>query len=124
MKSTKSGWCALASAALLVAPAAAHHTFNVKYDGAKTVSVSGVITSMSYGNPHIEFTVDGGGKSWVIETEGPAKVQAKGLPNSVLKEGAKATVTGWPARDGSAQMGLKSITIKGGPSVTVRGTAR
>lgn len=115
-----------ALAALSLAPVAvhAHHTFVVKYNGGKTVSVSGVITSVSYGNPHIEFTVDGGGRSWVVETEGPAKVQAKGLSQSALKEGAKVTITGWPARDGTAQMGLRSISIVGGPSVTIRGSAR
>jgi hypothetical protein len=111
---------------LCLAPQAAfaHHTFVVKYDGSKTVRVAGVVGSVSYGNPHIEFTVESGGKSWTIETESPAAAKAKGLSQSALKEGAKVTVTGWPARDGSAQMGLSSISISGGPTLSLRGTAR
>ena len=100
--------------------ASAHHTFVVKYDGSKTVRVSGVITSVDYGNPHITFTIGG----WTVETESPAAASAKGLTKDVLKEGAKATVSGWPARDGSHEMGASTISITGGPSVTTRGTAR
>lgn len=107
-------------APLLVLPAMAHHTFVVKYDGSKTVRVSGVITSMSYGNPHITFTVGG----WTVETESPAALSAKGLTKNVLIEGAKVTVSGWPARDGSSKLGASSISISGGPSATTRGTAR
>ena len=98
----------------------AHHTFTVKYDPSKTVRVSGVVSSVSYNNPHITFTVGG----WTVETESPAAATAKGLGKDVLKEGAKATVTGWPARDGSHEMGASSVSISGGPSVTTRGSAR
>lgn len=98
----------------------AHHTFTVKYDASKTVRVSGVIGPVSYSNPHTTFTVGG----WSVETESPAALSAKGLTKNVLKEGAKVTVSGWPARDGSAQMGASSISIAGGPSATTRGSAR
>jgi Family of unknown function (DUF6152) len=104
--------------------ACAHHTFVVKYDGSKTVRVAGVITSVEYSNPHMSFTVDSGGKSWTVETESPAAAKAKGLSQSLLKTGAKVTVTGWPARDGSANMGLNSISFAGGATLSLRGTAR
>lgn len=101
-------------------PAAAHHTFTVKYDGSKTVHISGVIGSVDYANPHVKFSVGG----WMVETESPAALTAKGLSKTTLKDGAKATVSGWPARDGSSQMGANSISISGGPSATTRGSAR
>lgn len=102
----------------------AHHTFVTKYDGTKLVTVSGVVTSVSYSNPHISFDVQAGGTTWTIETESLSVAQSNGLSQTVLKEGAKVTVTGWKARDGSAAMGLKSISVSGGPSVTMRRTAR
>jgi len=105
-------------------PAEAHHTFAIKYDGAKTVTVSGVVTSVSFTNPHIHFEVQAGGASWTVETESISAAKGKGLTASVLKEGAKVTVSGWRARNGSAAIGLRSITISGGPSITMRRTAR
>lgn len=108
------------AACLLVCPAAAHHTFVTKYDASKIVGVSGAIDEVSYSNPHVFFSVSG----WRIETEGPAAVAGKGLTRERLKEGAKVTVRGWKARDGSAAMGLHSITFAGGPSLTIRGSAR
>lgn len=108
------------AASALAGPAIAHHTFVTKYDGSKIVSVSGVIDSVSYSNPHIFFSVSG----WSIETEGPAAAGAKGLTRERLKEGAKVTVRGWKARDGSSALGLHSITFSGGQSFTIRGSAR
>lgn len=120
-----------AFAIALLAPlgiANAHHTFVTKYDGAKPVTISGVVTSVSYANPHIFFQVSAPGKSggettWTIETEGVLAARGKGLTEAVLKEGAKASVTGWLARDGGAELGLKSITV-GGKTVQMRNTAR
>jgi hypothetical protein len=108
----------------LALPAQAHHTFVTKYDPAKLITVSGVVTSVSFTNPHISFEVQSAGASWTVETESISAAQGKGLTQKMLKEGAKVTVTGWRARNGSAAMGLSSITISGGPSVTMRRTAR
>jgi hypothetical protein len=98
----------------------AHHTFVTKYDNAKLVSISGTVGSVSWSNPHIFFSVGG----WKIETEGIAVATARGLTQARLKEGAKVTVRGWKARDGSVAMGLKTISFQGGPSITMRGSAR
>jgi hypothetical protein len=104
--------------------APAHHTFVVKYDPAKLVTISGTITSVSYANPHIRFDVSTGSTTWTVETESISVAKARGITPAVLKEGAKVTVTGWRARDGSAEMGLNRISIAGGPSATLRRTAR
>jgi hypothetical protein len=112
--------CAPASLLSIIAPALAHHTFVTKYDSSKLVTISGTVDSVSYSNPHIFFSVGG----WSIETEGVAAASGKGLTRERLKESAKVTVRGWKARDGSSAMGLHSITFSGGPTVTVRGSAR
>jgi hypothetical protein len=110
----------IAVLALVEGPAAAHHTFVTKYDGSKLVTVSGTVGSVSYSNPHIFFTVAG----WSVETEGVAVATKRGLTRERLKEGVKVTVLGWKARDGSAALGLNSITFVGGPTIGMRGTAR
>jgi hypothetical protein len=106
--------------ALFVMPAAAHHTFVTKYDSAKLVTITGQVTSVSFSNPHIYFEVAG----WEVETESISVANAKGLTKERLKSGANVKVSGWKARDGSQALGLHSISFAGGPSITMRGTAR
>jgi hypothetical protein len=105
--------------ALAASAALAHHTFVNKYDSSKPVSASGTVTSVSWGNPHIYFTVGG----WTVETEGISVLTSRGITREKL-DGAKVTVRGWKARDGSSTMGMRSISIHGGPSATTRGSTR
>ena len=124
----------LASAALTLgalAPVAtvhAHHTFVTKYDGAKLITISGVISSVSYSNPHIFFQVSATAKSgnqvtWTVETEGILAARGKGLTEALLKDGAKVSVSGWVGRDGGADLGPKSIPL-GGKPIQMRTPAR
>ena len=116
------GLCA--ALALSALPALAHHTFVQKYDNAKVVKFSGTVASVSYQNPHIFFDVETGKGTWTVETEGIAAAKGRGLTANLLKTGAKVTVSGWPARDGTGALGLKTVTFAGGPSITMRSTAR
>ncbi len=102
----------------------AHHSYVSKYDSAKVIKLSGVVTSVSFTNPHIFFAVDVGGTTWTVETESITVARANGLSESVLKEGAKVTVSGWPSREKAAEMGLNTISFSGGPTITMRRTAR
>lgn len=108
----------------LAAPAGAHHTFVTKYDNGKLIEIAGTVSSVSFTNPHIFFSVDAGATTWTVETESISVANAKGLKVSLLKAGAKVTVRGWRARNGSTAVGLKSITFAGGPTITMRGSAR
>lgn len=102
----------------------AHHTYVKKYDSAKKLTLSGTVENVRFSNPHIFFTLETAKGSWTIETESIAVAKAKGLTTTHLKSGAKATVTGWAARGGGAELGLATISFPGGPSVSMRGTAR
>ncbi len=111
------------SIVMLTAAAHAHHSFAPKYDPAKSVRVSGIAGNVHLQNPHSYFEISSGGKTWTVETEGVAAAKAAGLTNDNLKDGAKVTVTGWAARNGSASLGLHTITI-GGKTLTLRRSAR
>lgn len=115
-------------AAVLVAaiiPAAfAHHSYVTKYDSAKLTKLSGTVGSVSYTNPHIFFQFEAGGATWTVETESISVARANGLTEAVLKGGAKATLTGWPSREKSAEIGLSTIAFDGRPPITMRKTAR
>ncbi|MGD9669669.1 MAG: DUF6152 family protein [Hyphomicrobiaceae bacterium] len=113
----------------LQGPVKAHHTFVTRYDSSKLVTVSGTITSVSFTNPHIFFDLSGKAKSggevtWRIETEGILAARAKGLTEQVLKAGASVTVTGWLGRESAAEIGLKSISLQGGRTISMRKSAR
>ncbi len=105
-------------------PAAAHHTFVTKYDNSKKTKLSGTITSVSYQNPHIFFTLEAAGASWTVETESISVAQSNGLTAAKLVEGAQVTITGWPSREKSAEIGLASISFAKGGTITMRKTAR
>ena len=90
----------------------------------KKTKLSGTITSVRYQNPHIFFTLDAGGASWTVETEGISVAQANGLTAAKLVEGAQVTITGWPSREKSAEIGLASIAFSKGGTITMRKTAR
>ena len=106
-----------------VYPAAAHHTYVTKYDSSKKLTFTGTISNVHYQNPHIFFDLNAGGKTWTIETESLPVAKSSGLTEQILIDGAKATVSGWPARDGTAGLGLNTIQL-GGKSLTMRRTAR
>ena len=112
---------------LLLEPsmARAHHSYVGTYDANKVIKLKGVISAVRFANPHIFITVDVPGKgTWQVETESVAKITAKGLAQSQIETGARVTVEGWPARDGSPALGLKSITLANGKTISIRSTAR
>jgi len=103
----------------------AHHSFVGNYDSAKLITLKGTLTKVRYGNPHIFFSVDVPGKGiWRVEAESISKSKAKGLTKEYLKRGTPVTVTGWPAKNGGPALGLQSITVPGGKTIKIRGTAR
>lgn len=112
-----------ATVMILASAAHAHHSFAPKYDPAKSVRVSGIAGNVHLQNPHSYFEVSSSGKTWTVETEGVAAAKAAGLTNENLKDGAKVSVTGWAARNGSAALGLHTITV-GGKTLTLRRSAR
>jgi Family of unknown function (DUF6152) len=106
-----------------IAPAAAHHTYVSKYDSSKKMTLSGTVSAVHFQNPHIFFDLTANGKTWKIETESLSVAKSSGLTEQLLAEGAKATVSGWPARSGTAELGLATIQV-GGKFLTLRRTAR
>lgn len=115
-----------AAAVLILAGASAaqaHHSFVTRYDAAKSVNLAGTVGAVHLQNPHSTFELNAAGKSWTVETEGVTAAKSRGLDASILTTGSAVTVTGWPARDGSAALGLHTITI-GGKTLTLRRSAR
>lgn len=130
MRSYLSFCVALFGAALVAATSAsAHHSYVPKYNPAKRIQLKGVISSVSYTNPHIFFTVDvplksGGTVSWTIETESISLSRKKGLTRAKMPIGGRVTVTGWQSRSGGPAMGLATYRLRRGRTITIRRTPR
>ena len=108
---------------LLVAEAAgAHHSFAVFFDtDAKLVVVTGVVRDFQFRNPHgvITLAVPKGKEqiTWRAETNSPSILRRRGWATDSLHVGDQVTLEGWPARDGSRYMRLKSAHYADGRAV-------
>jgi hypothetical protein len=95
------GGCA---AALLSAPALAHHS-GTMFDDTKTVTIEGVVKEFQYTNPHSWLLVDVTGAdgkvtTWGFEAEGPTTLMMMQVRRSDLAPGTKVTISGHPMKDG------------------------
>ena len=96
--------------------AGAHHSYSASYDLSRPVQIQGVIQELRYANPHVEFVVavpgaDGSTVPWLVSTAGVSHAQGLGLTPEFLAAGQPVTVVGWPAWDGSLEVGASTITV-------------
>ena len=113
------GACALLCAANV---AVAHHSFAVFFDtDSKLVKVTGVVREFRFSNPHgiVALDVKQGGKMviWRAETNSPSILRRRGWNQQSIHVGETITVEGWPARDGSNYMRLRSATRANGEPI-------
>ena len=121
---------ALAAIGLLVAvlPLWAHHAIQAQFDFNKPIMVTGVLTKVTWVNPHAYFTLDGkeakdkSGKvqTWRFEMGGTAGLRKAGLSKAGnFKIGDTYTINGFAAKDGSTLSWLKDLKGSDGKVVTL-----
>ena len=115
---------ALSAGALLCAAssAGAHHSFAVFFDtDSKLVKVTGVVREFRFSNPHgvVALDVKQSGRIivWRAETNSPSILRRRGWNQQSLHVGETVTIEGWPARDGTNYMRLRSATRANGEPV-------
>ena len=104
----------LATAILLPLPAASHHS-NVAYEVTKVITITGVVKSFEWVNPHTWLTVvvddgKGGTVEWACEGRAPGILTRAGWSRNILKAGEKVTVDMSPAKDGSKMSIIARVT--------------
>ena len=117
-------YAALAALLLTATPLAAHHSFAVYFDEAKTITVTGEVTEFHFRNPHgtiglttTEAEGQEAGEVWKAETNAPVILRRRGWAPDSLKAGDVVTVTGWPARDGTNYMRMQQVTHADGTPI-------
>jgi hypothetical protein len=112
------------SGLLVSAPAKAHHSLNAEFYNKKTVTLTGIITSIEWINPHIFFYIDtkdkdGAKATWAVETFPPNHMRTRyGLTKAVLAGDVvgktEVTVELNPASNGKLLGWLTKITYPDG----------
>jgi hypothetical protein len=108
--------------ALAARLATAHHSFAVFFDTDNQLrKVTGIVKEFRFTNPHgiVTLAVAEGGHQviWRAETNSPSILRRRGWSSDSLQVGEKITIEGWPARDGSKYLRLRSATRANGEPV-------
>jgi Family of unknown function (DUF6152) len=113
---------ALAVGLAVTNTAGAHHSFAVFFNtDSQLVRITGVVRDFQFRNPHGVITLDvPKGRQqivWRAETNSPSVLRRRGWTPDSLHVGDKVTLEGWPARDGSRYIRLRSAQLADGRPV-------
>jgi hypothetical protein len=105
-------------AALIAAPALAHHSFAM-FDADKTVELNGTVKEFQWTNPHswlqVMVTDDKGvTKEWSLEMGSPGGLARNGWRPKTVVAGDKVTVSLHPLKDGSPGGQLLKVKLPDG----------
>ena len=98
--------------------AVSHHSVAPLFDTSKEVSISGVVTRFSLGNPHMRIffnvTENGATTEWMAEGGSRLVLLRKGWSEDELQAGDEITILGNPSRSNSPVIHLVYVTFPDG----------
>jgi hypothetical protein len=100
------------SVVLGAAPLSAHHGWS-GYDSATTLTLTGPLTRVVHGNPHVEIALTADNKSWTAVLAPPFRMEARGLSSGSLKLGDTITLVGYPHMTKAGELRAERITVAG-----------
>lgn len=87
----------------------AHHAILAKFDNDRPVTLTGIVTKISWANPHVHIFVNVTSRgdsvtNWAVELQSPAVLERSGWKPDTLGAGDPVWIDGIAARDGSDQV--------------------
>ena len=103
----------------MVMPMLAHHSFMVGFDMSKAIVMKGVVTKVTWTNPHIAFYIDVTGehgkvRNWGIDAASPTALVRSGWTRNSLRVGDSVAVEAFPARNGQPFAAATWVTLPKG----------
>ena len=101
----------------IAAPVLAHHGFDTEYDAAKKVKLEGVVTQVSWTNPHMRVYIDVTGAdgkvtNWNMELTSPNTIRRQGWGPTDLKAGDRVIFEGFGGKVVESRGSLQTIMKK------------
>ena len=102
--------------------ALAHHSTLGFFDPDQTIEIEGVLTELSWSNPHVRFEVDvtnedGAVESWYVETSALSVLRSRGLHQNFMQIGDRIRISGAPSRRGEPEMNGRTVLLADGTEV-------
>lgn len=113
------GLSAVAAAIVASVPARAHHSVALQFDMSREVEIEGTIVELEWRNPHawlqVEVENDAGEMEiWRVEFGSGNSLTRRGWRPADLPVGARVTIHGLPARDGSNTIAGEEVVLDDG----------
>jgi len=103
-------------------PALAHHSFAAEYDRDQPVTITGIVTSLEWTNPHARLYVEAENENgervrWDLELGPPNGLMRLGWRRDSLVPGTEVTVEGFRSRTEPLVANARTVRLSDGRQV-------
>jgi hypothetical protein len=92
--------------------AMAHHGWS-EYDADKRATITGTISELHFGNPHVTIVLKTEDKVWNVMLAAPSRLMSRGCTAEMLAVGRAVTVEGLPHKTKEDEFRAERMTLDG-----------
>ena len=88
----------------------AHHGWS-SYDETRPITLNGRLRDVAWGNPHGTARMTWRGRAWDVVLAPVARMEARGLTQTMIARGQRVRITGYARKDGTREMRLERLRV-------------